>query len=131
MNNIAERKQTVLIAGDERSLSLASNYWLINFWADSENSHVCVEPALWQYHFDRIYIWLIREKLHLARSPVSWFLDSKSLNSVTEVWVKASLLLSISYSKIPDFLPSVYTDHHPSEDTFFKDLCFLLNEIIK
>lgn len=40
MNNIAKRKQTVLIAGDERTLSLASYYWLITFSADSERNCV-------------------------------------------------------------------------------------------
>lgn len=56
MNNIAKRKQTALIAGDERSLSLASNCWLIKFQADCESTDVCVEAALWPYHVDRIYI---------------------------------------------------------------------------
>lgn len=68
----------------------------------------------------------------MALSPESCLLDSKSLNLVMEVWVKASHLLSVSFSKITVFLSSpVYTDHHSSQDIFLKDMCFLLNEIIK
>lgn len=56
MNNTAERKQTVLIAGDERSVSLAPNYWLIKFYAGSESGYVCIETVLRQHNIDRICI---------------------------------------------------------------------------
>lgn len=62
MNNTAERKQTVLIAGDERSVSLAPNYWLIKFYAGSESGYVCIETVLRQHNIDRICIWLTKRE---------------------------------------------------------------------